>query len=192
MAEDRLTRLFFSKVKISEDSASLLRATWREKISLKRNQFLIRKGQVEHRLYFILEGTLRIYFPKDDEEICVGFGYPDTLICSFPSFIKGLPSDYYIQSLSSCKLLAIGKKDFEALTKKIPSLQTAWRLFLEEALLGKIERETEMLTYTPKERFEILKKRSPHVFELIPKKYIASYLRMAPETLSRITAKRIS
>ena len=65
-------------------------------------------------------------------------------------------------------------------------IERAWRKLTEEALLGKIQREVEMLTFTPNERYERLLERSPHVFQKIPLKYLASYLRMSPETLSRI------
>jgi hypothetical protein len=59
----------------------------------------------------------------------------------------------------------------------------------EQALLGKIEREVEMLTYSPDERAQRLMLRSPQLFQIVPKKYIASYLRMKPETLSRVVFK---
>jgi len=66
------------------------------------------------------------------------------------------------------------------------SIERAWRILQEKALLGKIERETELLTFTPEQRVNRLLQRSPHLFQFIPRKYIASYLRMTPETLSRL------
>ncbi|MCE2734433.1 MAG: hypothetical protein LW821_13820 [Flammeovirgaceae bacterium] len=66
------------------------------------------------------------------------------------------------------------------------SIERAWRILQEKALLGKIERETELLTFTPEQRVNRLLQRSPHLFQIIPRKYIASYLRMTPETLSRL------
>jgi len=59
----------------------------------------------------------------------------------------------------------------------------------EQALLGRIEREIDLVTYSPKERLDRLFNRSPHLFQLFPHKYIASYLRMTPETLSRMLRK---
>ena len=64
---------------------------------------------------------------------------------------------------------------------------SAFRVYAD---LGKITRETEVLTFTPEERYERLWKRSPHLFQLVPQKYIASYLGMKPETLSRVKRKR--
>ena len=61
-----------------------------------------------------------------------------------------------------------------------------WDEFLKEMIISQLEREIDLITYTPIERFERLYKRSSHLFQEIPHKYIASYLRMKPETLSRL------
>jgi CRP-like cAMP-binding protein len=60
---------------------------------------------------------------------------------------------------------------------------------VEHALLGRIQRENEMLTLTPVERFERFFKRSKHLLQIIPQKHIAAYLGMSPETLSRLKSK---
>lgn len=73
-------------------------ANWQNPVQLARHDFLIRPGQVEYRLYFVAEGLLRIFLPIVTEEICVRYGYADTLLCSFPSFVEGQPSDYTIYS----------------------------------------------------------------------------------------------
>ena len=49
--------------------------------------FLIKKGQTESSLFFVLSGSMRIYFPNKEDEICVGFAHANNLICSYPSFI---------------------------------------------------------------------------------------------------------
>jgi CRP-like cAMP-binding protein len=184
--QQKIISIFNSKVKLSEDECTSLISLWTHKISLKRNDLLIDKDQVETRLFFVIDGTMRIYFPNQAEEICVGFAYTDNLICSYPSFIRQEPSGYLIQALSKTELTAITRHDFYGLFDHYPKIERAWRMLEEEALVGKIERETEMLTFSPEERYNRLMKRSPHIFQLIPRKYIASYLRMTPETLSRI------
>lgn len=141
---------------------------------------------METNLFFVVEGSMRIYFPHHEDEICVGFAHDHNLICSYPSFIVQKSSDYSIQALAKTELMSISRSDFYLLLDKHCGLEKGWRMLEEEALLGKIERETEMLTFTPEERYQRLIERSPHVFRNIPRKYIASYLRMTPETLSRI------
>jgi CRP-like cAMP-binding protein len=82
--------------------------------------------------------------------------------------------------------MAIRRKDFYTLFDAHPKIERAWRHLEEVALVGMIEREAELLTFTPEQRYRRLMNRSPHLFQIIPRKYIASYLRMSPETLSRI------
>jgi CRP-like cAMP-binding protein len=183
---EKIVEIFTSQAEVDSTGLELLLSRWNKKIQLRRNDFLIQKGQVETKLYFVISGTMRIYFPNKDEEICVGFAYPNNVICSYPSFIRGAPSDYYIQALTKSELFAITKEDFYSLFDELPMIERTWRRMEEDALVGKIEREVELLTFTPEERYHRLIKRSPHIFQLIPKKYIASYLRMTPETLSRI------
>jgi CRP-like cAMP-binding protein len=183
---EKIVEIFTSQAAVDSTGLELLLSRWNKKIQLRRNDFLIQKGQVETKLYFVLSGTMRIYFPNKDEEICVGFAYANNMICSYPSFIKDAPSDYYIQALTKSELFGITKEDFYSLFDEFPMIERNWRRMEEDALVGKIEREVELLTFTPEERYHRLIKRSPHIFQLIPKKYIASYLRMTPETLSRI------
>ncbi|WP_345112973.1 Crp/Fnr family transcriptional regulator [Hymenobacter algoricola] len=159
---------------------------WRKHTSLKRGDFLIQAGQAEHHLYFVGEGTLRIYYPSRAEEICVGFAYANTLVCSFPAFVAGQPSEYCIQALRRSELIGISRTDFSAIMEAYPNFARFWRLELERAVMGRIEREIDLLLPEPERRLARLLARSPHLFQLIPKKYIASYLRMTPETLSRL------
>ncbi|PJJ48465.1 CRP-like cAMP-binding protein [Hymenobacter chitinivorans DSM 11115] len=161
-------------------------ALWKRPVTLRRHDFLIQAGQVEHNLYFVVSGVLRIYYPSQDEEICVGFGYANNMVCSFPSFVANQPSDYCLQALKKCELLAISRADFSAFVEQNAAFARFWRLELERVLVGRIEREIDLLLPAPEQRLERLLQRSPHIFQLVPKKYIASYLRMTPETLSRL------
>jgi CRP-like cAMP-binding protein len=171
--------------KLKDEDLQVLLAKWKKPKQLKRNDFLIRPGQVEDHLYFIQEGLLRIYYPQEDQEICVGFGYDQTLICSFPSLIDRQPSEYAIQALRKTTLTGITRSDlFEAIDER-PALQQVWRQWMETALLGRITREIDLLTVSPRDRIMRLLSRNPDIFQRVPHKYIASYLRMSPETLSR-------
>ena len=177
--------LFKLKSDLSNDDAQILLSSWTTSIQLKRGDFLVTLDAKENYLYFIQSGTLRVYYPSKEQEICVGFAYENTFICSFPSFVKDKPSEYYIQALSKCDLLAIKRNDFYKIVNTYPKIERAWRCFVEDALVGIIEREVEIITLTPEERYDKLLQRSPHIFQKVPQKYIASYLNMQPETLSR-------
>jgi CRP-like cAMP-binding protein len=181
--------IFSRQLNLTEEAAAALVQHWNTVRSIGRNDFLISQGEVETNLYYVEEGAMRIFFPHNDEEICVGFAYQDSLICSYPSFIDNKPSQYFIQALTKTKVISINRSLFYELFDRFPGVERCWRMIEEQALLGKIEREVEMLTYTPEERATRLMARSPQLFQIVPKKYIASYLRMTPETLSRISFK---
>jgi CRP-like cAMP-binding protein len=184
-----IVKLFSTQLSLSEAESHALIRNWTKEKTLSRNEYLISRDEVETNLYYVAEGAMRIYFPHDDEEVCVGFAYTNSLICSYPSFIQNKPSDYYIQALTGTQLLSISRDAFYALFDTHPRIERCWRMIEEQALLGKIEREVEMLTYSPDERAQRLMLRSPQLFQIVPKKYIASYLRMKPETLSRVVFK---
>lgn len=183
--KDKVASIFKSTISLSDEDVTALLKAWRP-LKLKRSDFLIAKGDIEQHLYYVVRGSMRICYPNVKEEICVGFAYDNNLICSFPSFINQKPSEYFIQALVGTEVMAIKRRDFFSLFDAHPKIERAWRHLEEAALVGMIEREAELLTFTPEQRYKRLIKRSPHLFQIIPKKYIASYLRMSPETLSRI------
>lgn len=185
--EDELSpaRLLHTLSPLSEYLIQQLDENWQQEKKLNAYEFLVKKGQKEAYLYFIKSGTLRIFYPDEAKEICVGFGHPGELISSFPSFIKNLPSAFCIQALRKTTLTRISRDKFFELLNDNYDLEKCWRILLEQALIGRIEREAEMLNGNPEERINKLLERSPHVFQNIPFKYIASYLGMTPETLSR-------
>jgi len=176
---------FLQSLELPELTTQQLCQQWKWDKVLSRGDYLTREGQTEQHLYFIDSGTLIIYYEQEGIEQVVGFGYENTMICSFPSFIRNLPSEYYIRAMSDVKLSGIHRNDFYRILEKDSKLESAWRKLMEEALLGRIEREVDLLTVSPKDRLQRLFTRSPHLFQRVPHKYIASYLRMAPETLSR-------
>ncbi len=182
-----ISAIFMSKANFSDDEIAQLISKWSIKKKLKRNDFLTSKGETEHYLYFVESGVMRLFYQhREETDVTVGFAYENTLINSYPSFIRQKPSEYYIQCLSACEVVGILRKDLYQFIETNPKFERAWRLLIEDALIGIIERDTEMMALGPQERYEKLLKRSPHVFQYVSKKYIASYLRMKPETLSRL------
>ena len=159
---------------------------WSAELQLGRNEYVKVQGSLDTNLYWVAEGSLRIFVVEENEEHTIRFGYKDNFIAALDSFLNEEPSDLYIQALKKTKLKVIGKSTFTNYIRSSPENMQTWQLILEQLVLQQMEREQDILTVSPLERYKRVLKRSPQLFQEIPNKYIASYLRMTPETLSRI------
>ena len=159
---------------------------WEKEIQLERNAYLKVKGSTDTNLYLVISGSLRIFVLDETEEHTIRFGYKNNLIASLDSFLNEKPSEFYIQALKKTVLKVISKERYMVFVESSAKAKTIWLQLLENFVLQQMERERDILTTSPLERYRRVLKRSPQLFQEIPHKYIASYLRMTPETLSRI------
>lgn len=172
---------------VSDTELSDFLSLWTIKRQLKRHEYLYGRGREQQHLYFIQKGAFKIFHETEDlKELIVGFGYKHTLLLDLPSFVTGLSSIYRIQALRQSTLIGIHQRDFYSFMEKCPPLATYWRQQIELALLSRLEREIDILIDSPQKRYERVLQRSPILFQEIPHKFIAAYLRMTPETLSRL------
>ncbi len=160
-----------------------------DKIELKtfqRNAFLTVEGGSENYVYWVQTGAVRVFFVTEFEEHTIRFGYKGSLINSLIAFVRETPSEFYIQAIRKTTAYAIPKPIFQVfLNQNVERIKT-YNQILEALVVQQIEREIDILTFSPIERLKRVQTRSPQLFQEIPAKYIASYLRMSPETLSRI------
>ena len=159
---------------------------WDKEIELKRNEYLKAKGSIDTNIYFVKNGSLRIFVYDEDEENTIRFGYKDNLITSLDSFLDEKPSELFIQAIKKTTLKVLNKKSFTNFLESSANNKNIWCNILENLILDQLERERDILTSSPFKRYHRVLKRSPQLFQEIPNKYIASYLRMTPETFSRI------
>lgn len=154
-------------------------------ITIERNEFLKVKGSVDRNLYYVESGSLRIFVLDNYEEQIIRFGYKENLIASLDSFLTGKPSELYIQAIKKSVIKVIPKEQIDNFLKT-ESNQNLWTKILENLVIQQMEREIDILTNSPKERYERVLRRSPLLFQEIPHRHIANYLRMSTETLSRL------
>ncbi|RZJ98929.1 MAG: Crp/Fnr family transcriptional regulator [Flavobacterium sp.] len=156
-----------------------------KEITLQRNEVLHTEGRIDTNVYYVLSGSLRIFVLDGQTEQTIRFGYKQNLIVSLDSFLTAKPSNLYIQAIKKTTLKVISKAQInDFLASKDNSV--LWTRILEDLLMQQLEREIDILTNAPKERYQRVLERSPQLFQEIPNKHIANYLRMTPETLSRL------
>lgn len=154
-------------------------------ITIERNQLLKVKGNIDTNVYYVESGSLRVFVLDECEEQIIRFGYKGNLIVSLDAFLTDKPSRFFIQAIKKTTLKVITKTQINDFLK-IENNHILWTEILENLIIQQMEREIDILTNSPKERYQRVLKRSPQLFQEIPNKHIANYLRMGPETLSRL------
>lgn len=162
------------------------RGLWDKTITINRNAYLKVAGTIDTNLFYIVSGSLKISIIDETEEHIIRFGYRNNFITALDSFITGEPSEFYIQAIKKTELKVISKERYLQLISENKELKIIWDLLLQQLLLQQIEREKDILITSPQKRYQRVLLRSPQLFQEIPSKYIASYLRMSPETFSRL------
>lgn len=152
----------------------------------QKAEFLIREGEVEQYLYFIETGAVKVFYLTEFDEHIVRLGYDGSMLNSLSSFLKNEPSELYIEAIKKTTVKRIKKETIRRYVEQNEHSLRQYNRFLEMVLSQQIDREIDLLVTSPSERLKRVLKRSPKLFQYIPLKYIASYLRMKPETLSRI------
>ena len=154
--------------------------------TIARNDFLIKAGEIEQNLYVVEEGAFRVFYLTEFEEHTIRFGYTGSVFNSIVSYFRQEPSELYIQAIRKSRIRVIHRSEWEGFIAKHPELQPQYTAMLEQVIIQQLEREIDLLTHSPVERYQRVLVRSPQLFQEVPMKYIAAYLRMTPETLSRI------
>ncbi len=159
---------------------------WHKTVELARGQHLHLAGAIYTDICYVASGALRSYVLVNNcEEQAIRFGYQGDFIAAIDSFVSDRPTILYTQAIRKCSLRIIPKVVYAELAQRNPKLNRIWQQTTAWMIVSQLEREVDLLTNDPAERYRRVLARSPRLFQEIPAKYIANYLRMTPETLSR-------
>jgi CRP-like cAMP-binding protein len=154
--------------------------------NIEKKQLLVKAGEVEEYLNFIVRGLARMYFYKNKTEVITNIAREGEIISSSSSFLSGTPSNYYVETLEPSTFLSISRQQLEQAYKESPSIERLGRLMTTHFVLQKEEWELECMRLDTKERFLRFVGNNPELLLRVPQKYLASYLNMKPETFSRL------
>ena len=160
-----------------------------EKVSLPKSSYLISDGKTCNHVYFLEKGCLRGYYNLDGKEISHWFAFENNFVTSFYSFITRKPSVENIQLIENCTLWSITHDNLQMLYDKHADVERLGRIMNERYYVMLEERFVSNHFKEARERYENLVTHSPHILQRIPLGYIASYLGITQETLSRIRGK---
>lgn len=155
-------------------------------LAVKKGDFLIRAGQVQKELMFVYKGIQLTTFDNDGVEHVITFSYPLSLAGIPDSFFYQTPAEDSIRALTESEFGCLSFQRLQELFDQSQQLERLFRKMVEAKLAGLIVRHKEFHAYSIKERFRRFAQRSAHLFQLVPHKYIANYLRINPTNFSKL------
>jgi CRP-like cAMP-binding protein len=171
---------------LKEEEMEKFLSIW-QPFECKRKTILTTAGETERHLYFVLEGVQRAFFiGNDKQEATIVFTYAPSFSGVADSFLTQTPSKYFLETLTSSRFLRTTYRQMDQLMNEYPSIQRMILQLSALALKGVLERQIELQCFSAEEKFRTLLKRSPHVLQIIPHKYLASYLGIDATTFSKL------
>lgn len=170
---------------MEEDAFQAFSEPWTE-FSLKRKEIITREGETERYLYLVLDGAQRAYKTYKDKEVTLIFSYAGSFSGVLDSFLLQRPSSFDFETLTASRFLRIHFNDMSALMSRYPSIETWVRIGIAGVLSDTLNRHIEILAYSAEDKFRALLKRSPHILNIVPHKYLASYIGVDPTNFSKL------
>lgn len=158
-------------------------------VEVKRNEFLVEQGRKSYSLFFIIGGLFRGVHVADGQEDTLFFGVAGDPFLSVHSFAHDQRAQISLQALEDSAALAVPYSDFRGLLVGNTDLLQWWSHVLLEQIYALERRYAWLGACNARQRYETLLKVRSGIIDRIPLKYVAQYIGVTPEYLSRIRAK---
>ncbi len=178
--------------KVTEEDFSLIEKKLVKRF-VKKRRSLLREGETSRYLYFVEKGALRSYtIDKNGIEHVIQLAIEDHWVADLYSFVTQAPGNINIEAIEDSEVFSLPNHDLEHLYNEIPALERYFRHLYQRAYVGLQQRYNSALSHSAEERYRILITELPRIAARIPLIYIASYLGITPESLSRIRKRLLT
>jgi len=174
-------------MRLSFDALSSLTALLQPQ-KYRHRTFIQTPGETTTTIAIVAKGLIRQYQPTDEQDAMYDICHEDDILFSMESLISQTPSPLYIQTLEPTIIYAIDYQELKQLATRLPEISELLTRLLERYIMRMAARQ-HYLDLTPVERYLALMDIDSEIIRRTPLKYVAWYLRMAPETLSRVRNK---
>ncbi len=156
-----------------------------------KGQKILEAGDVCEHIYYLHQGLIRQYYIKNEKEMTSHIGVDGSMIISVESLFREKESQETIEALEPCYIYALPKKRLEEIALHNQNIQILYRKILEEALIESQVHADLVRFESAQDRYRRICKQMPKVVLRAPLVFIASYLQMTPETLSRVRSSTL-
>jgi CRP-like cAMP-binding protein len=174
-----------TRVPLTDEELKLI-DTYFEVKNLKKKDFLLQDGKICNFIGFIADGTIRHFHIKDGVEKTCDISFENSWVTDFQSFTHNTSCIMNLQAMEDTTVFLIRKKNLYKLYNQCNKYETFGRLMAEQVAQRATEIAMSLSSDKPEERFQNLIKKQPDLFQRVPQKYIANFLGISPESLSRI------
>ena len=151
-----------------------------------KNHILHKPDRICHKLYFVEKGIVRTYYNHDGRDVTVYFTFRGELVTAIDSFVQRQPSKYYLELLEDSEFRSFTHQDLEELYLKYPGFERFGRVLMEQAYIDLVDRTESIQLLNASERYQKLIDAHPTLPSRVNLGYIASFLGVSQETLSRV------
>lgn len=164
-----------------------------EPILYPKNRIIEEDGHIPRYLYYIISGYMRLFHYNDNgDEITTHINCPPGFITSYSHFIDQTRANENVECITDCELLRINKQNLELITNQSIAFKNFSIYVLQQSMNYNENRSRELATLSAEERYKKMITNYPGILHNVPIQYIASFLGMKPESLSRIRKKLIN
>jgi CRP-like cAMP-binding protein len=189
---DNLVKIISRTVKMSGKEIELCK-TYFEPITISRNTVLEEEGKTPQYLYFVSSGFMRLfYYDENGDEQTTYLCSPNGFLASFLCFVNQIKSTENVECITDCEILRITNADLKKLIDESDCFKKFSLIIFEQAVSSAVLRANDLATLNAEQRYKKIITQQPQLIHNIPIQYIASYLGMKPESLSRIRRQIIS
>lgn len=179
-------REYYERIVKLQESEWAFIASHFDRMVFRKGETITRKGDIEKFLSFIETGIVRFYIPDDEQELTFSFSLDKEFTCAYDSFLTQTPAAYALEALTETVVWRISYEDLQRVYAETQVGNYLGRFAAENLFLAKSKRELLLLKYNATERYLQLFEEQPNLLRQVPLKFIASYIGITPQGLSRI------
>lgn len=189
---DKLLQYIRSGQEITPEEIETVKTCF-EPVKFSRNTVIEEAGKVPNYLYYIVSGYLRLfYMDQNGNQVTTHINCPPGFFTSYTNFINKTRSDDFVECITDCELLRISKANLDHLVAHSRMMKDFSILVFQQSIAYNENRSRELSALSAEQRYLKLLKEFPDIIQHVPIQYIASFLGMKPESLSRIRRKIIN
>jgi CRP-like cAMP-binding protein len=179
-----------SIITLSPAEIDIVKSLFKEK-TYKKGDFFLEEGRICKHIGFVAKGLMRYYINHDGEEKTYAFSKENSYVSNYESFLPQKASVKIIQALEDSDVLIISYNNLQLLYANVREGERFGRIAIESVFLQMLKDLNSFYTETPALRYEMFLKTHADLQQRISQYYIASFVGVKPQSLSRIR-KRIS